>query len=338
KNLNVDIRQYENLKMFIHAEKIVDSDYADTSTPLVGFLRLGTDFTENFYQIELPLEFTPFTAVSESEVWPEVNELNVALSDLTKVKSQWIADGDLSDVRFFEIENDEVIPVGEFDVRTPGRIRIGIKGNPSLGSIRTMMVGIKNQDILPARGEVWFNELRLSGLDNNGGWAAIAAVDANIADFANISATGSRSTSGFGSIDQMPNERAREDAVSYDVVTNVNVGQLLPKKWGIQLPFNYGISEQLITPEFDPVYDDLKLEDRIAAEDTQEGKDEVLEQAEDYTKRTSINLIGVRKNRGEEADANFYDIENFTFNYSYNETDHRDFEIAELREQSVNTG
>ncbi|HDZ06913.1 hypothetical protein LCGC14_0051030 [marine sediment metagenome] len=338
KNLNVDIRQYEKMKMFIHAEKIVDSDYADTSTPLVGFLRMGTDFTQNYYQIELPLEFTPFTAVADDEVWPENNEMNIDLSDLTKVKSQWIADGDLSDVRFFEIENGEVIPVNEFDVRSPGRIRIGIKGNPSLGSIRTMMVGIKNQDILPARGEVWFNELRLAGLDNNGGWAAIAALDANIADFANISATGSKSTSGFGSIDQMPNERAREDALSYDVVTNVNVGQLLPKKWGIQLPFNYGISEQMITPEFDPVYDDLKLDDRIAAESTQEGKDDVLEQAEDYTKRTSINLIGVRKDRGEEADANFYDVENFTFNYSYNETDHRDFEIAELKEQSVNTG
>ena len=98
-------------------------------------------------------------------------------------------------------------------------------------------------------------------MDNNGGWAAVAAVDANIADFANFSATGSKSTSGFGGIDQMPNERSSEDAISYDVVTNVNVGQLFPKKWGIQLPFNYGISEQFITPEFDPVYDDLKLED-----------------------------------------------------------------------------
>ncbi len=338
KNLNIDIRQYKNLRMFLHAEKIVDSDYADSSTPLVGFLRMGTDFTQNFYQIELPLEFTPFSSVSESEIWPEANQMNIALSDLNKVKSLWIADGDLSEIRFFEVENGEVIPVNEFDVRTPGRIRIGIKGNPSLGSIRTIMVGVKNQDNLPARGEVWFNELRLAGLDNNGGWAAIAAIDANIADFANISATGSKSTSGFGSIDQMPNERAREDAISYDVVTNVNVGQLLPKKWGIQLPFNYGISEQVITPEFDPVYDDLKLKDRIAAEDTQQGKDDVLEQAEDYTKRTSINLIGVRKDRGDEADANFYDIENFTFNYSYNETDHRDFEISQLRDQTVNTG
>ncbi|MDO1513485.1 cell surface protein SprA [Maribacter confluentis] len=338
KNLNIDIRQYEQLKMFMHAEKIVDSDYADTSTPLVGFLRIGTDFSQNYYQMELPLQFTPFGSVSDTEIWPEINELTVALSDLNKVKSLWITGGELNEMRFFEIENGEVVPVDEFDVRTPGKVRIGIKGNPSLGSIRSIMVGVKNQDILPARGEVWFNELRLAGLDNNGGWAAVASVDANIADFANISATGSTSTSGFGSIDQMPNERAREDAISYDVVTNVNVGQLLPKKWGIQIPFNYGISEQVITPEFDPVYDDLKLDDLIDAAPDQETADEIREQAEDYTKRTSINVIGLRKDRGDEADANFYDIENFTFNYSYNETDHRDFEIAQLRDQSVNTG
>ena len=137
----------------------------------------------------------------------------------------------------------------------------------------------------PHGGEVWFNELRLVGLDNNGGWAAIAALDANMADFANVSATGSTSTSGFGSIDQTPNERAREDAISYDVVTNVNVGQLFPKKWGLQIPFNYGISEALITPEFDPVYDDLKLKDRIAAADTPQDAETVRRQAEDYTKR-----------------------------------------------------
>ncbi len=338
KNINVDIRQYKNLKMFLHAEKIVDSDYADSSTPLVGFLRMGTDFTQNFYQVELPLQFTQFGATTPSEIWPEINEIDISLSDLNKVKSLWIQGGDLSQVRFFEVENGEVFPVDEFDIRTPGRLRIGIKGNPSLGSIRSVMLGVKNQDNLPARGEVWFNELRLAGLDNNGGWAAVAAIDANIADFANVTATGSTSTSGFGSIDQMPNERAREDAVSYDLVTNINVGQLLPTKWGIQLPFNYGISEQIITPEFDPVYDDLKLDDLIDSAPDQEAAEEILEQAEDYTKRTSINLIGVRKDRGEEADENFYDIENFTFNYSYNETNHRDFEIAELRDQTVNTG
>lgn len=338
KNVNIDVRQYERIKMFMHAEKILNGDYSDDDTPLVGFLRIGTDFSENFYQIELPLQFTSFNVTSPDEIWPDVNQIDIDLSDLNKVKSRGIAEQSLNDINYYEIIDGQAVLVDEFAPRTLGRLRIGIRGNPSLGSIRGMMVGVKNIDDLPARGEVWFNELRLAGLDNNGGWAAIAALDANMADFANVTATGSRSTSGFGSIDQMPNERSREDAISYDVVTNVNVGQLLPKKWGIQLPFNYGISESLITPEFDPVYDDLKLDDRIAAATTPEDAETIQKQAEDYTKRTSINLIGVRKNRGDEAEENFFDVENFTFNYSYNETNHRDFEVADLRDQNVTTG
>ncbi|WP_425589987.1 cell surface protein SprA [Flagellimonas algarum] len=338
KNVNIDVRQYQRIKMFMHAEEILDGDYANDDTPLVGFLRIGTDFSENFYQIELPLQFTPFGSTAADIIWPDVNEIDIALSDLNKVKSLGIAEQTLDQINYYEVVDGEVFPVDEFAPRTLGRLRIGIRGNPSLGSIRSMMVGIKNVDDLPARGEVWFNELRLAGLDNNGGWAAIAALDANMADFANVTATASKSTSGFGTIDQIPNERSREDSFSYDVVTNVNVGQLFPKKWGLQIPFNYGISETLITPEFDPVYDDLKLDDRIAAAETAADAETIREQAEDYTKRTSINLIGVRKNRSEEADANFYDIENFTFNYSYNETNHRDFEVADLRDQNVNTG
>ncbi len=338
KNVNIDVRQYERIKMFMHAEEVMNSDYLDDDTPLVGYLRIGTDFSENFYQIEVPLQFTPYGSTDATSIWPDANELNIAIDDLNKVKSLGIANQNLKTINFYEVIDGEVIAVDEFAPRSPGSLRIGIRGNPSLGSIRSMMVGIKNTDNLPARGEVWFNELRLAGLDNNGGWAAIAAVDANLADFANVSATGSKSTSGFGAIDQMPNERAREDAISYDVVTNMEVGQLFPAPWNLQVPFNYGISEQLITPEFDPVYDDLKLQDRISAAATQEEANIILEQAEDYTKRTSINFIGVRKDRGEEAEANFYDVENFTFNYSYNETDHRDFEIASLRDQSVKTG
>ena len=338
KNINIDIRQYERLKMFIHAEEIAETDFPDGDMPLVGFLRIGTDFSQNFYQIEVPLEFTAHGERDRERIWPENNELIINLADLNKIKSYGIAGQTLNQINYYEIIDGEVVSVNEFDVRTPGVMRIGLRGNPSLGSIRGMMVGVKNTSVFPARGEVWFNELRLAGLDNNGGWAAVAAMDVNFADFADVSLTGNRSTSGFGAIDQMPNERAREDVMSYDAVTNVNLGQLLPQKLGIQLPFNYGISEQLVTPEFDPVYDDLKLEDRIAAAETAEDAKIIEEQAEDYTKRTSVNFIGVRKNRSDEAKANFYDVENFTFNYSYNEVNHRDFEIAKLRDQNLTAG
>ncbi len=341
KNLSIDLRQYQKIKMFMHAEEVGMEQNPDTP-PLVGFLRIGTDFSENFYQIELPLQFTDWGAISDTEIWPEANEMDVLLNDLKKIKSLRInlrqTGIPLSDTRYYEIEDGEPVEKLATDPRTDGKLRIGIKGNPSLGNIRSMMVGIKNISDRTADGEVWFNELRLAGLDNNGGWAAIVAMDANIADFANITATGSQSTSGFGAIDQMPNERAREDAVSYDIVTNVNMGQLLPAKWGIQLPFNYGISEQIITPEFDPEFDDLRLDDLITSATSEEDAENIRNRAEDYTKRKSLNLIGVRKNRSEEADANFYDIENFTFNYSYNQTDHRDFEVEKLKDQSVNAG
>lgn len=338
KNVNIDVRQYKHLKMFIHAEKIADGDYSNDEMPLVGFLRIGTDFSENFYQVELPLQFTPFGSTAADVIWPEVNEMDISLEDLNKVKSTGIINQSLNSIQYYEVVNGEVIPVDEFAPRTPGRPRIGIRGNPSLGSLRSAMLGIKNDDNFPARGEVWFDELRMAVLDNNGGWASIVAMDANMADFANITATGSKSTPGFGTIDQTPNERSREDATAYDLVTNVNMGQLLPQKWGIQLPVNYGIGEQLITPEYDPVYDDLKLDDLVSAANTPEEAKQLKEQAQDYTKRTSINLIGVRKNRTEEAEPHPYDIENFTFNYSYNKTYHRDFEIASLRDQKVVAG
>jgi cell surface protein SprA len=56
-------------------------------------------------------------------------------------------------------------------------------------------------------------------------------VDSNLADFATISATGKKSTIGFGALEQGPNQRS-EDIQQYNIVTNVNLGKL-PSKWGI---------------------------------------------------------------------------------------------------------
>ena len=56
-----------------------------------------------------------------------------------------------------------------------------------------------------------------------------------------------------------------------------------------------------------------------------------MRQSEDYTKRKSLNLIGINKQRtNDEKTPRFYDIENLTFNYSYNEVNHRDYEIENM--------
>ena len=337
KNINVDMRQYKKLKMFMHAEPL--ENQVLNPGDMVGFIRMGNDFTQNFYEIEVPLNVVPGAA--RDQVWPSENEINIPLKILQDIKAIGINDGTLSnpDPTVYNVTPDGPVIPDPGDPFEVGETRVAIKGNPNFGDIRVLMVGVKNNTTgSNVCGKVWYNELRLSDLDNEGGWAAILSMDTNIADFANISATGRQSTVGFGTIEQRPNERSREDVKQYDVVTNINLGQLLPKKWGIQLPFNFAQSEEMITPKYDQFYNDLTLDSRLDAANNSQERDQILEQSQDFTKRKSINFIGVRKQRTGDAKPRFYDVENLTLNYSYNKVEHRDFEIENALDQNVRAG
>ena len=342
KNINVDMRQYKRIRMFLHAEEGSDPGLSDGD--IVGFIRIGNDLTQNYYQIEVPLQRSSTNTLDPQSVWPEINEINLPIEILESIKSLGITNGTLANENpiFYDVFGDNLLvePVDEFSEFEMGQHRVSIKGNPNFGDIRTLMVGVKNprQDNMDVCGSVWFNELRLSDMDNEGGWAAILTMDANIADFMSLSATGRQSTSGFGSIEQGPNEREIEDKRQYDLVSNINIGQLLPKKWEVSIPFNFGLSEELITPEYDQQYKDIKLQNRLnSAEDANE-KSRILDQSEDYTKRKSINFIGVNKQKSGEGKSRFYDIENLTLNYSYNQVEHRDYEIEDLLDQNIRAG
>lgn len=338
KNFNVDMRQYKNLEMFIHAESF-ENETALSDGELVAFIRMGNDLTNNYYEVQLPLDPTNFGTTNPEEIWPAANRLNLPLEQLQDVKTKTLAyfranpNADPSEVRFFDQE--ELIG-GVSGSSNP--LKIGIRGNPSFGNVRTIMLGLKNPTNNQLCGEVWFNELRLSELDNKGGWAAVVSMDANMADFATVSATGSKSTVGFGSLEQGPNQRSMEDVQQYDVVTNLNLGQLFPSKWGVQLPFNYGRSEELVTPKYDPQYQDIELEARMDNAGSEEERDQIKQQAVDYTRRQSVNFIGVRKERTGDDKPQIYDIENFTGSFSYNQTDRHDFEVEDALEQTVRAG
>ena len=340
KNFQIDMRQYKNLEMFLHAESFINRPPLKDGQ-LVAFVRMGTDFSDNFYQIEIPLSPTLFGATTPEEIWPEVNRLNLDLDLLQQIKTAVLGDPSLTatDLNFFTEELQQVDAEAPYDM---GRLRLGVKGNPSFGNIRLLMVGVKNgtriDGVTDLCGEVWFNELRLSDLKNEGGWAGVLSVDSNLADFANVSATGRRSTVGFGSIEQGPNQRSLEDLQQYDVVTNVNMGQLLPKKWGVKVPVNYSRGEELITPKYDQEFLDVELDTRLANIEDSEERDRVEKQSQSYTKRQSVNVIGLRKERVGEKKPMPYDIENFAFSTSYNQVDHRDFEIEESIDQSVRVG
>ncbi|MBQ4818685.1 cell surface protein SprA [Aquimarina sp. MMG016] len=340
KNFNVDMRQYENLEMFLHAEELQLNDQLDDNE-LVAFIRMGNDFTNNFYQIEVPLQLSPFDPNNSNPnpdvIWPSANRLELPLSELGRIKSQILVRGTSAGTN-----PDGSLAGFEVEGNNGNIITVRMKGNPSIGNVRVMMVGVKNSlEDAPGNqrsGTVWFNEMRLSDLKNQGGWAAVGSMDGNIADFANVSASGRISTIGFGGIEQGPNERSIEDVMQYDLTTDVNLGQLLPKKWGMQIPFNYSRGEELITPQYDQFYEDLELQDNIDNAINQRSKDSILNVNTEYTKRQSFNVIGLRKDRTGDAKPMPYDVENFTFSGTYNQTDHRDFEIEKALDQSVRLG
>ncbi|MFN2261015.1 MAG: cell surface protein SprA [Psychroflexus sp.] len=335
KNYQIDMRQYENLEMFLHAEALAPPNTQLQDDELVAFIRMGIDFTNNFYQIEVPLKVSDIEDLTPRGVWPLENDMNISLELLQEIKSTVLGNDDYSnlELNFFD---ENASPV---DGSSNDGMKVGIKGNPSFGDVRVIMIGLKNVSGQNVSGEVWFNEMRLSGLKNEGGWAAVLNMDTNFADFANISGTARQTTIGFGGIEQGPNQRSREDVQQYDFVTGFNLGQMLPQDWGVKVPFSYSRGEELITPQFDPVYGDLELETLLDNAENPQDREEFREQAETYTKRQGVSLIGLRKDRtNDERTPMPYDVENFTFSGSYNQTDYRDFEIRESLDQNVDAG
>lgn len=338
KNVNVDMRQFKKLRMFMHAEELVNDPTPLLSGEMKGFIRFGNDFTQNFYHVELLLNKTELTESAPEAVWK--NEINVPLEALTALKIGVLQGlyGPPEPETGITYVNASVI-----DPSLDPNMVLGIKGNPNFGLVRTLMLGVKNgtnevgspAETRSIRGEVWFNELRLSDMDDKGGMAAVASMDTNFADFATISATGRMSTIGFGTIEQGPNERSREDVKQYDIVTNFSLGKLLPKKWYMNVPFNYGVGEEIITPEYDPFQQDVRLEQLLDITNNEAERENIRNRAIDYTKRKSINFIGVKKDRAPEQKQHIYDPENLTLSYSFNEMEHHDYEIEDLLDQQV---
>jgi cell surface protein SprA len=341
KSVNLDMRQYKKLKMFLHAESLTNQ-IALEDDQMTGFIRLGNDNDENFYQIEIPLKVTKSSncsLLSSEIVWPEENEMDLSLELLTKLKLIYrkIPEDNLPVDGIYYLDEDDESLDPSLKNKT-NRLRLGVKGSPNLGLVRVLMIGIKNNEVSQdIKGEVWFNELRLAEMDSSGGMAATLNLDSNFADFATVSATGKMSTSGFGGIEQSSTERSQDDTKQYNVLVNMSLGKLLPKKWGINLPFNYSVGEEIITPKYDPENPDITLKTMLENAETDQERASISNRAIDYTKNRSINFIGVRKERMPEQKQHVYDIENFTISESYNKILKHNYEIEDYSNEKTNT-
>jgi len=302
--------QYKRLKMEIHAE---DSETEDGE--VTAFIRLGTDFQQNYYEVEVPLKMSPIPSSTREEIWPRENEIDVAFEELFTLKAQRNREG-----------RDPTSPYPDASVpglNLRGKYRVTVVGNPDLSSVQTVMLGIRNpktDDQLPKAVCVWMNELRVTEFDQTSGWATTASLSTKLADFATVSTTMRYNTVGFGGIQDRVQDRARSTSLDYDISANVQLDKILLGKLGISLPLYVSYERSQTDPFFDPLDPDVPLDLALTTFNNPAASSDYLNKVRDQMTRRSINLTNVRKQKlKEDAKNHLWDIENLSLTAAYSD-------------------
>jgi cell surface protein SprA len=317
KNVPTDLINYKRLQMFLHAEEF-DGPLDDDE--LTAFVRLGTDFVDNYYEVELPLKVTRLGTTDPEEIWPLENRIDLAFDALFRLKSERNRLG-----------VDTSLPYSDTIEVNNTRYRITVEGRPELQTVQTIMIGIRNPESIDEASKsviVWANELRVTDFDKNAGWAANAYLNAKLADLMTVSASTRYTSFGFGGIQQRIAQRTREETLEYDISINMTLDKFLPESLGMQIPMFVSYENRTITPNFDPLDPDIPLKAALdAIEDPDERRD-YKQLTQDLTERRSINFTNVRKVKTKDgAKSHLYDIENLSLTYAY----------AESKQSNVNT-
>lgn len=314
KKCNYDMRQYRHLQMFVHANALLNdaTELKDGETSI--FLRLGSDYKSNFYEYEVPLKLTPegkydpYTPTKLREVWPEENMIDIDLEVLTNLKKERNKQKSLGMSSFSQL-------FCSYDPKRANN-KVSVMGNPTLGEIKTIMIGVRNNGRTVKSVEVWANELRLQEFTNEGGWAAQSNLNIQLSDLGSITAQGNITSAGFGGLEQSVAERSEENKYNYSITTAIDLGRILPEKAKVNIPFYYSYNKEIIKPKYNPLDNDMLLSDAMKALQSKGERDSLKSLTTRTEVQKSLSLSGMRVNIATLKHPMPYDPANFTFNYS----------------------
>ncbi len=328
KNIGVDLRNYKRMKMYVHGESLEDE--MTQSGELRLFLRLGSDYTQNYYEYELPIEMTQWGDNNPKSVWPDANIVDISFDQLVDLKLSRN-----SAIRSTTNDPDPVDFTTKFEKILADGKKAYIKGNPNLGDVRSIMIGVRNTSEDGDKcAEIWVNELRLTDFEQESGWAMKAEMKTKLADFADLNINGGYRTDGFGSLEQSMSERGFQNVLDFGFNTTVQMGDLFPESFGVQLPVYYGVNSVVKKPKYNPYDPDVKYEDAL---DAVSGSDrtELKEKVEDKVVYKSFNIsnikIAPKKKNGK---ARFYDLKNLNASYSFTEMEANNEDVKNHIEQN----
>ena len=316
KNTTLDLRQYKRIQMFTHANALEQNTTNLKDRELAVFIRLGSDYKNNYYEYEIPLTLTaPRSNYNRNVpadrrlVWPEENMLDVALSiftNLKKERNKAKAQGMAS----------YMAPYSAYDSEHPNN-KLTIVGNPSLGEVKTMMIGVRNHSGDVKSGEVWVNELRLKEHNNKGGWAANANLNVQLSDFGSVNATGRYVSEGFGGLEDGVASRSTDNYGTYSVTTSLEMGKFFPDKAKVSIPLYYSVTKEKTSPKYNPMDTDMELKDALDAAGSKTERDSIENIAVTKVTQTNFSVSNARVGIATKRHPMPYDPANFSFTYSH---------------------
>ena len=316
KNTTLDLRQYKRIQMFTHANALEQNTTNLKDKELAVFIRLGSDYKNNYYEYEIPLTLTAPRSnynrnvpADRKLVWPEENMLDVALSiftNLKKERNKAKAQGMAS----------YMAPYSAYDSEHPNN-KLTIVGNPSLGEVKTMMIGVRNHSGDVKSGEVWVNELRLKEHNNKGGWAANANLNVQLSDFGSVNATGRYVSEGFGGLEDGVASRSTDNYGTYSVTTSLEMGKFFPDKAKVSIPLYYSVTKEKTSPKYNPMDTDMELKDALDATGSKAERDSIENIAVTKVTQTNFSVSNARVGIATKRHPMPYDPANFSFTYSH---------------------
>lgn len=317
KNTQLDLRIYKRMQMWVHAEAPIDDATNLRNGDLSLFIRLGSDFKNNYYEYEIPLDITApgnynnFNSADRYLVWPLNNRLDVALDAFTNCKiarNRGRSEG-IAGVGYNQV----------YSMRDPDNERntVSILGNPSLSDVRVMLIGVRNRSNSTKDGTIWVNEMKVTDFNETGGWAVNANASLSLSDVAMVNVTYHKETAGFGGVDQGLSSRRLEDYQQMNVAVQGDLGKILPQKAQLSAPIYYSRSNEKTTPMYNPLDQDLLLKDALEAATTKHEKDSINNYAITTKTVESFSISNLRFNVQSKVPMP-WDPANFQLAFSFN--------------------
>ncbi len=208
---------YRYLEMFVHGP-----EDGSLQAELQFYIRLGTDST-NFYEYH-------------TDVYPGWDERNKVVMDFESITA----------LKAYSADDSTKLVDGKLDV-TEGPYRV--RGSPAFNRIRWFSMGVVNTEGAPASGEVWVDEMQVTGIRKEKGIASSVDVTTKLADLASLNFGFKKQDAEYRSLGQ-----ATENTLStssYKIsLSGLQAHKFLPVSLGYTLPLNLTYSHTLNMPKW----------------------------------------------------------------------------------------